>query len=347
MPAVQFKDYYKTLGIERNATDADIRAAYLKKARQFHPDKNKGDKQAEERFKEINEANEVLSDTDKRKMYDRFGEDWQRYRDAGYTGDEPAGRASTGAQPDFGQWFTGQSGGPRFDYEDAAGPDGFSDFFKTVFGRSGYSSARPTRRRGDDLETNITLSFDEAFRGTTRGVNITQHETCPTCGGAGYVREQPCPTCDTAGTVRKRSTLEVRIPAGIATGQSVRVAGKGEPGFNGGPNGDVYLRVTVASDARFERQGDDLKTEFSVPLYTAILGGEVVVPTPGGRVALTIPAETSSGKLFRLRGKGMPKRGKSGEYGDLLARATIALPSKLSDKERELFEQLRDLSSST
>jgi DnaJ-class molecular chaperone len=141
--------------------------------------------------------------------------------------------------------------------------------------------------------------------------------------------------------------LEVRIPAGIATGQSVRVAGKGEPGFNGGPNGDVYLRVTVASDARFERQGDDLKTEFSVPLYTAILGGEVVVPTPGGKVALTIPAETSSGKLFRLRGKGMPKRGKSGEFGDLLARATIALPSKLSDKERELFEQLRDLSSSS
>ena len=343
MAAVQFKDYYKTLGIDRQATDKEIRAAYLKLARQYHPDKNKGDTNAEERFKEINEANEVLSDSDKRKMYDRYGEDWQRYRDAGFTGDEPAGRASGGAQPDFGQWFTGQTGGPRFDFEETASSDGFSDFFKTVFGRSSYSTGRPTRRRGDDLETNVTLSFDEAYRGTTRGVSITHHEACPTCGGVGYVREQPCPTCDATGTVPKRSTIEVRIPAGIATGQSVRVAGKGEPGINGGPNGDVYLRVTVAPDSRFEREGDNLKTEFSVPLYTAILGGEVVVPTPAGRVALTIPAETSSGKLFRLRGKGMPKRGKQNEHGDLLARATIALPSKLSDDERKLFEQLRDL----
>ncbi|MCC6703298.1 MAG: J domain-containing protein [Thermomicrobiales bacterium] len=344
MAAVQFKDYYKTLGIDRNATDKEIRAAYLKLARQYHPDKNQGDLKAEERFKEINEANEVLSDADKRKMYDRFGEDWQRYRDAGYTGDEPAGRTTTGgAQPDFGQWFTGQTGGPRFDFEETAGADGFSDFFKTVFGRSGYASGRQARRRGDDLETNVTLSFDEAYRGTTRGVNITHHETCPTCGGSGFAREAPCPTCDTAGTVPKRSTIEVRIPAGIATGQSVRVAGKGEAGINGGPNGDVYLRVTVKDDPRFERQGDDLKTEFSVPLYTAILGGEVVVPTPGGRVALTVPPETSSGKTFRLRGKGMPKRGKSGEFGDLLAKATVALPSKLSEQERELFEKLRGL----
>jgi DnaJ-class molecular chaperone len=343
MAAVQFKDYYKTLGIDRTATDKDIRAAYLKMARQYHPDKNKGDKQAEERFKEINEANEVLSDAEKRKMYDRFGEDWQRYRDAGFTGDEPTGRTSSGTQPDFAQWYTGQSGGPRFDFEDATGADGFSDFFKTVFGRSGQTTGRQSRRRGDDLETNVTLSFEEAYRGTTRGVSITHHETCTTCHGNGYVREAPCPTCDTAGTVPKRSTIEVRIPAGIASGQSVRVAGKGEPGINGGPNGDVYLRVTVTPDARFERQGDDLKTEFSVPLYTAILGGEVVVPTPGGRVALTVPAETSSGKLFRLRGKGMPRKGKAGEFGDLLARATIALPSKLNDEERNLFEQLRNL----
>jgi DnaJ-class molecular chaperone len=343
MPAVQFKDYYKTLEIDRNATESEVRAAYLKLARKYHPDKNKGDRQAEERFKEINEANEVLSDADKRKMYDRYGEDWQRYRDAGFTGDEPTGRTPGGAQPDFGQWFTGQAGGPRFDFEETAGADGFSDFFKTVFGRSGYATSRPTRRRGDDLETNVTLSFEEAYRGTTRGVSITHHETCSTCGGVGYVREQPCPTCDTSGTVPRRSTIEVRIPAGIATGQSVRVAGKGEPGINGGPNGDVYLRVTVTNDPRFERQGDDLKTEFSVPLYTAILGGEVVVPTPDGRVALTIPAETSSGKLFRLRGKGMPKRGKTGEFGDLLARATISLPSRLTDKERDLFGQLRDL----
>ncbi len=352
MASVQFKDYYKTLGVNRDATEKEIRSAYLKQARKYHPDKNPGDIKAEERFKEINEANEVLSDADKRKMYDRFGEDWQRYRDAGFTGDEPAGPppGSGGSTADFGTWFTGQTGGQRYDFGDTTTQqEGFSDFFRTLFGnRGGFSNVRPARQRGDDLETSITVSFDEAYRGTTRRVDVQLQEPCPTCGGTGFAREAPCPTCDATGLVTKRRSLEVKIPAGIATGSRIRVAGQGGPGVNGGPNGDVYLRVTVADDPRFERQGNDLRTETPVPLYTAMLGGEVVVNTPTGKVALTIPPETPSGKVFRLRGKGMPKRGsKSKEHGDLLAKVTITLPSKLSDREQELFKELRSLRSAS
>jgi len=345
MASVQFKDYYKTLGVSREATEKEIRSAYLKLARKFHPDKNPGDTKAEERFKEINEAHEVLSDTEKRKMYDRFGEDWQRYRDAGFTGDEPTGPApgTGGSAADFGTWFTGQTGGQqRYDFGDASQQEGFSDFFRTLFGnRSGFTNVRPTRQRGDDLETSITVSFDEAYRGTTRRVDVQLQEPCPTCGGSGFVRESPCPTCDATGYVTKRRSLEVKVPAGIATGARIRVAGQGGPGVNGGPNGDVYLRVTVADDPRFERQGDNLRTEVQVPLYTAMLGGEVVVNTPTGKVALTIPPETPSGKVFRLRGKGMPKRGSKNEHGDLLAKVSITLPARLSERERELFEELR------
>lgn len=346
MASVQFKDYYKTLGINRTATDKEIRAAYLKLARKFHPDKNPGDASAEERFKDINEANEVLSDAEKRKMYDRFGEDWQRYRDAGFTGNEPQGRpaSSSNTNPDFGQWFTGQTGGTtRTDYGDSGG-EGFSDFFRTVFGSRGFGQqTRTMRRRGDDLESTIDISFDEAFRGTTRRVDVNVQEPCPTCGGTGYVREAPCPTCDATGYVARRRSLEVKIPAGIANGARVRVAGQGGPGVGGGPNGDVYLRVRVLDDAKFIREGNNLRVDLPVPLYTAILGGEVVVDTPTSKVALTIPPETPSGKLFRLRGKGMPGSKGSSDNGDLLARVTIVLPTNLSEREKELFAELRTL----
>ncbi|HEY7033478.1 MAG TPA: DnaJ C-terminal domain-containing protein [Thermomicrobiales bacterium] len=353
MPAVQFKDYYKTLGVERTADEKAIQSAFRKLARKHHPDINPGDKQAEERFKEVNEAYEVLSDPEKRKMYDRFGEDWQRYRDAGFTGNEPAGGGRPGASfddYDFGRWFTGQNQGDqsfRVEYGDNAG--GFSDFFQTLFGglgsrRGGFSASRPSRRRGEDVEVGVEVSFDEAFRGASRRFEVQTHEPCATCNGTGLARGATCPTCDGTGVVPKNKTIEVKIPAGVTTGSRIRVAGHGGAGQNGGPNGDVYLRVTVQPDPRFERSGDDLRTEVDVPLYTAVLGGEVVVSTPTGRVALTVPPETQSGKLFRLRGQGMPrlKRGKS-ERGDLLARARVLLPTKLTDKERDLFAQLRDL----
>ena len=366
MPTVQFKDYYQTLGVARGADEKAIRAAYRKLARKHHPDINPGDSAAEERFKEVNEAYEVLSDPDKRKLYDRFGEDWQRYRDAGFTGDEPAGRpggASTRVDPsDFGAWFAGQqatrpgAGASQewsvYDLDDNGDGSGFSDFFQTLFGGRGRdvgrgrTAAQPRRRRqrGEDAEVAVEVSFDEAFRGAKRTVQLQTPQTCPTCKGSGLVRDTTCPTCDGTGLIRGTRTLEVTIPPGVATGSRVRVAGQGGPGEGGAPHGDVYLRITVRPDPRFEREGDDLRTEVDVPLTTALLGGEVVVPTPTGRVALAIPPETQPGRVFRLRGQGMPRlKGARGTRGDLLARVQVSLPTNLSERERALFQELRQV----
>jgi molecular chaperone DnaJ/curved DNA-binding protein len=378
MPSVTFKDYYETLGVPRTADEKTIRSAYRKLARQHHPDLNPGDTGAEERFKEINEAHEVLIDSDKRKLYDRFGEDWQRYRDAGFTGDEQftpptggsgarAGRGATFDPNDFSRWYSsqsGDSGGYTF-YTTNEGDDSHSDFFETLFGSrgspfdrfggfgGGFASTRgrsraqtlsPRPQRGEDAEVPIDISFQEAFRGTTRQIQLQVSEPCPTCGGTGEARGQECPTCDGTGFVRRTKTLEVTIPAGIDTGKRVRMAGQGGPGLNGGPAGDVNLIVTVRPDRRFTRDGDNLTTEVDVPVTTAVLGGEIEVPTPSGSVALTIPPETQSGRRFRLRERGMPKlRGKRGERGDLYARARIVTPTNLTDRERELFEELRRL----
>jgi len=380
MPSVQVKDYYEVLGVPRTATEKEIRSAYRKLARQHHPDLNPGDKSAEERFKEVNEAHEVLTDADKRKFYDRFGEDWQRYRDAGFTGDEQftapgpsgaprsrAGRGATFDPNDFSQWYSSQGGGGggyTF-YTTEEGDDSHSDFFETLFGGrgspfdrfsgfgGGFSStrtrgqpqARATRpQRGEDAEVPVEVSFDEAFRGTKRQIQLQVSEPCPTCGGTGEVRGQECPTCDGTGFVRRTKTLEVNIPAGIDSGKRVRMAGQGGPGLNGGPAGDVNLIVTVRPDRRFEREGDNLKTEVDVPATTAVLGGEVEVSTPTGKVALTVPAGTQSGRNFRLRGMGTPKlRGRKEERGDLMARARIVVPTNPSDRERELYEELRQI----
>jgi DnaJ-class molecular chaperone len=376
MPSVQVKDYYEVLGVPRTATEKEIRSAYRKLARQHHPDLNPGDKNAEERFKEVNEAHEVLTDADKRKLYDRFGEDWQRYRDAGFTGDEQfttpgpsgaagsrAGRGATFDPNDFNQWYSSQgsdSGGYTF-YATEEGDDAHSDFFETLFGGrgspfdrfGGFSSTRtraqPRARtarpqRGEGVEVPVEISFDEAFRGTKRQIQLQVSEPCPTCGGTGEVRGQECPTCDGTGFVRRTKMLEVNIPAGIASGKRVRMAGQGGPGLNGGAAGDVNLVITVRPDRRFEREGDNLKTEVDVPVTTAVLGGEVEAPTPTGKVALTVPAGTQSGRSFRLRGMGMPKlRDRKGERGDLLARARIVIPTNPSERERELYEELRQI----
>lgn len=376
MPTVQVKDYYQTLGVPRTATEKEIRAAYRKLARQHHPDLNPGDKGAEERFKEVNEAHEVLTDPDKRKLFDRFGDDWQRYRDAGFTGDEQfttpgaggrarAGRGATFDPNDFNRWYTSEgdgSGGYTF-YSTDEGDDSHSDFFETLFGQRGGSPfdrfggfgggftttrARPQARtrpqRGEDAEVPVEISFDEAFRGTTRQIQLQVSEPCPTCNGLGEVRGQECPTCDGSGVVRRTKTLEVTIPAGIDSGKRVRMAGQGGPGLNGGPAGDVNLIVTVRPDRRFERDGDNLRTEVDIPVTTAVLGGEANVRTPTGTVALTIPPGTQSGRGFRLRGQGMPKlRSRGGERGDLLARARIVTPANLTERERELYEELRNL----
>jgi DnaJ-class molecular chaperone len=349
MPAVQFKDYYKILGVSRSADEKAIRTAYRTLARKYHPDVNPGDKAAEERFKEVNEAHEVLSDPAKRKMYDRFGDDWQRYRDAGFTGSEPRSGRSADTDPmDFTQWFTGRAGngGTRVEFGGDAG--GFSEFFQTLFGGRttfrGRASGRPLRHRGRDTEVNVDLSFEEAFRGVTKRFDIQNDETCPMCHGTGLVREAMCPTCDGTGHVPKTKTVEVKIPAGVESGSKIRVKGQGAEGDEGGPRGDVYLRLNVRPSPQFERIGDDLRIEIEAPLYTALLGGEVVVPTPSSHLALTIPPETQSGRQFRLRGQGMPHlKGDDGKRGDLLVRVKIVLPEKLTKKERALVEQLRDL----
>lgn len=359
---VQFKDYYNVLGVDRSASDTEIKTAFRKKARELHPDVNRHDAEAEERFKEVNEAYEVLSDAEKRRMYDRFGEDWQRYRDAG-VGPDDVGASYGGSGPsqqsyqDFEQWFTGGGasapGGPwewseRGGYRETSGR--FSDFFNLLFGNEAPNAGargrfnRPRPIRGDDIEVAAEITLKEAAEGTARKLTLQTPGACATCGGTGVARGAECPTCNGTGQVTKNKTLEVKIPKGVKTGSRVRIAGQGGLGRYGGPNGDVYLMISVRDDPQFERIGDDLKTSVRVPLSTAVLGGETVVQTLNGRVALTIPPGTQNEKVFRLRGKGMPKPGKNASgYGDLLVTVHVDLPTDLSDEEIRLFTQLKNL----
>ena len=335
--SMDFKDYYRTLGVKRDASEKDIRAAFRKLARKHHPDLNKDDRQAEARFKEVNEANEVLSDPEKRKMYDRFGADWQRYQQA-----EAAGQNVP--SEDFSQWFTGRSAGggagQRAEFRDSGEA---SDFFETLFGgaRRGRNGAGgPVPRRGEDQEVEVELSLEEADRGTIRMLTLQTTTICATCGGTGIKEHRRCPTCGGGGYVAQNRRLEARLPAGVADGARIRLSGQGGAGYAGGPSGDLYLQVRLLPHERFEREGSDLRTTVDVPLYTAILGGEATVPALGGQLSLRIPAETQNGRIFRLRGKGLSKGGD--QRGDLLARVSVILPTGLTEQERELFARLRD-----
>ncbi len=332
---MQFQDYYSVLGVSRGADDADIKRAYREQARKLHPDVNKS-ADAEEKFKALNEAHQVLSDPDKRARYDRFGEDWERYQSA----------ADGGSPTDFTQWFSGQAGGNpnvRFDYRTSGG-EGFSDFFETLFGSTGRTARAQRRspRRGDDHEYPIEVTLHDAYTGTTRAFEMQVPQPCAECSGTGVVQGSICFACEATGSTTRRNRIEVTIPAGIRDGQRVRVAGKGSPGRDGGPAGDVYLKVRIKSDRSYELEGNDLKTDMSVPLYTAILGGETIVRTLSGRVALTIPPETQNGRVFRLRKQGWPVAAGSSERGDLLARVSVVLPTDLSEHERSLFEELQN-----
>lgn len=344
---MDFKDYYQTLGIKRDASEKEIRAAFRKQARKYHPDLNKDNTDAEARFKEINEANEVLSDPEKRKMYDQYGADWQRYQQAQAAGYDP-----NAGQADFSQWFTGQAqggrGGPRVEYRDfGGGGEGgeFSDFFESLFGGGGGRGAgfgQPRPRRGEDQEYEVALTLEEADHGTTRGLELQTPSVCPTCNGSGVSDHRRCPTCGGSGTVVQSRRLEARIPAGVQEGSRIRLAGQGGPGALGGPNGDLYLRVHILPHERFEREGSTLRTTVDLPLYTAILGGEVTVPTLTGKLALRIPEGTQNGRVFRLRGKGVRQGTTAETRGDLLARVNVVLPTTLTPRERELFTALRD-----
>jgi len=331
---MQFQDYYSVLGVARSADEAAIKRAYRELARKYHPDVNKAH-DAEDRFKTLNEAYQVLSDADKRSKYDRFGSDWERYQSA------PA--AQSGG-PDFGDWFARQNTGSnaRYQYRTSGG-EGNSDFFETLFGSTGSRRGRRrTARRGDDHEQTVEVGLREAFSGTTRTFDMQVSEPCTECGGDGFIGGSMCFACGATGLVPRRGRIEVTIPAGIREGQKVRVAGKGSPGLDGGSPGDVFLRVRLKPDSVFTIEGNDLKTDVAVPLYTALLGGEVVVPTLTGKVALTVPPETQNGRVFRLRRQGWPTVTDSSERGDLLARVSVVLPTNLAEHEQNLFEQLRD-----
>jgi len=324
------KDYYTILGITRSANQQDIKKAYRKMARKYHPDVNPGDKTAEDEFKKVNEAYEVLSNEDNRKKYDQFGDNW-KYADQFAA----QGGAQAGARD-----FSDKSGYADFHF----GGDNIGSIFDEILrGGGGRTSRYQTRpRKGHDLESRVEVTLKEAFTGTSRTISLQTEEPCGSCGGTGQIQNALCSVCRGAGMVANIKRLEVKIPQGVKTGSRVRIADKGQPGMHGGSHGDLYLKITVRPHAEFERSGDNLLINLSLPLTTAILGGEVQVPTLKGKLALKIPPETQNGRSFRLTGQGMPHLGSSAK-GDLLVKANIILPEKLSEQEKALFEQLREL----
>jgi curved DNA-binding protein len=311
MVDMEYKDYYKILGVSKDADEKTIKKAYRKLARQYHPDMNPDDAQAEERFKDANEAYEVLSDAEKRQMYDRFGSQWQQYQRAqdqpGYGGGSPYGQTISPEEFEriFGRGGFGGTTG-------AGGASGFSSFFDALFGQMGgtggfggtsaYGQAQPRPRR---IEQEVDITLEEAFNGTSRLL-----------------------------TRPDGSSFEAKIPPGVKTGSKVKLRGAVD-------GQDVYLKIVVRPHKQFEVEGDDLRVTVPVDLYTAVLGGKANVPTIDKTVRLTIPAGTTNGRVMRLRGLGM--RQKSGERGDLYAKLEVSLPTNLSDDEKALFEQLRDL----
>jgi DnaJ-class molecular chaperone len=337
--AVAYKDYYKILGVERGADAKAIKQAYRRLARKHHPDANPGNKSAPERFKEINEAYEVLSDPGKRRRYDTLGPDWQRSATAAPGGGAGAGDFRVHVDPgDLGD---------------------FSDFFRTVFsdlgGRAGRSARPGTAddvlgglfgrgRRGgspgQDVVAPIEITLEEAAQGTRRAIELQREEACPTCGGSGQHAGAVCRSCRGTGQVVQSHRVEVKIPAGVRDGARVRAAGEGGAGTVGGTRGDLYLQVRLMPHAVFERREDDLHVEVTLAPWEAALGTEVEVPTLRGTVTMKIPPETSSGKTFRLRGYGVPHVRGTGQ-GDELVRVRIVLPAGLTPRERELYEELR------
>jgi molecular chaperone DnaJ len=349
------RDLYETLGVPRSASAEEIKKAYRKLARRYHPDANPDDRQAEERFKEIQNAYDVLSNPDKRRQYDAFG--------------AAGGRAGAGAGP----------GGIRFEQFDLGDLGGFGDMFADLFAGAG---PRNRSLRGSDVEAELTLSFEDSLKGVEARIPVTADfacstcggsgarpgtstmtcpqchgrgviaesqglfaisQPCPRCGGAGTIIESPCPTCHGSGRTRRSKRYSVKIPPGVKDGTRIRLKGKGEPGLNGGPPGDLFVVTRVEPSPLYERRGADLVVEVPVTYPEAALGATVQVPTPDGPISLKVPAGSESGKLLRVRGRGAPKLKGSG-HGDLLARLRLTVPKKLSKAEKEALEQFRAVS---
>ena len=317
---MDYKDYYKILGVEKSASADDIKSAYRKLAKKFHPDKNPGDKQAEERFKEINEANEVLSDPQKKARYDQISNSYSSWQQAG------GAPGSFRWEDLFGSGYSG--GAQRVEVNDLGDMfgemGGFSDFFRTVFGGGGgrrsntgtrgYRQTYQQPQQPSNYQQELTISLYEAYHGTKRVMQIGDDK------------------------------IEVKIPPGAKTGTKVRVAGVG-PSNAQGSKGDLYLLIRVGADNRFTREGDDLHTKVNIDLTTAVLGGEVDIETISGTVSLKIPEGTQSEQKMRLRGKGMPILKKKGKYGDLIVTVHVRIPKKLSNEEIDLFQKLREINS--
>ncbi|MFH0847636.1 MAG: J domain-containing protein [Chloroflexota bacterium] len=321
------KDYYKLLGVGRNASDKEIKQAYRRLARKYHPDVNPGNKSAEAKFKEINEAYEVLSNPESRKKYDEFGDQW-RYADQFRTAQSQGGTPFR----DF------SSGGTRgFRFEDSDMGSLFEDLLAGRFG-----GRRSRVRRGEDIAQPVEITLEEAFSGVTRTISLESPETCPACKGTGRIQNVPCSTCRGSGVVSRVRRIEAKIPAGVRDGSRVRLSGQGASGVGGGERGDLYLIISVKPHPAFERKGDDLYTDVPVPLTIAMLGGEVELATLKGKIALKIPPETQNGRVFRLTGQGSPRLGDSAR-GDLFAKVSVVLPQKLSAEERRLLDEFRKL----
>lgn len=302
---MEYKDYYKILGISKNATQDEIKKAFRKLAVKYHPDKNPGDKEAEAKFKEINEANEVLSDPQKRKQYDELGANWQQYQRAGGF-DWNRYRQQYGGNESF---FTNFS-----DF----GTGGFSDFFEAFFGR-GFTNTQGRRhssvraQRGEDMHAELNISLEEAYTGTEKLFELD------------------------------RQKIKLKIKKGIKDGQILKLSGKGYPGYNGGPNGDLFLTIHINKHPEFERIDDDLYMNVPIDIYTAILGGKIEVNTLKGKVKINIPPETPNGKTFRLAGLGMPRYGHESKRGDLYVKTELQTPRNLSAEEIKLFRKLSEL----
>ncbi len=333
---MDFIDYYKILGVNKTATQDEIKSAYRKLARKLHPDLNPNDKEANKKFQQINEANEVLSDPDKRKKYDQYGKDWQhaeafeKAQQSGGGGTGAKGRRRSGAGGASGfsgaGGFGGASGfgrgeqfGADFDPENGGSFSGtdsgeFSDFFESMFGQSGRGGGSRGAYRGQDYQAEYQLSLADAAK---------THPQVLTVNG---------------------KNIRITVPAGVENGQVIKLRGHGGPGANGGPNGDLYITFSIAEDPRWRRDGNDLHAKAAPDLYTAILGGEIMVDTLNGKVKLKVKPETPNGTILRLKGKGFPVYKKEGEFGDLFVTLDIKLPVNLTEKEKELFKQLQQLS---
>lgn len=301
---MNYKDYYKILGVSKDASPKDIKKAYRKLAAKYHPDKNPDDKVAEDKFKEINEAHEVLSDAEKREKYDTLGSNWEAYQ---HTGDDWREYANQSRRNQ--QYYQGD--GSEFFGQGGAGAEGFSSFFEAFFGGGGRG--QQAAYTGGDTQAEMPITLLDAYQGSTRTFEIHNQK------------------------------LRITIKPGAYDGQQLRIKGKGQPGVQGGKRGDLYIVLRVQPDFRFQRDGDNLISNVPVDLYTAILGGKIEVMTLTGKVKVPVPKGSETGKILRLKGKGMPRYGKTAQYGDLLVKLQVEFPKNLTTEEEELFKKLQAL----